>query len=62
MSLTKKLEAMYERGGATAIYKYANKYAKSFLLFWRWCKGCEAETPTIKTTVSCACCGQEKTK
>lgn len=57
--LTREIcEKLYEEGGATKVYDYANKIR----LQYSPCKPCDAETPTISDSKdsTCAVCGTNK--
>lgn len=50
---------LYNEKGAGAVYDYCNKIN----LYYSYCGGCEAETPTIETVqgiCECAVCGSSK--
>jgi hypothetical protein len=50
----KRATELYEIGGASSVYDYANEIG---LHSWNWCKNCEADTPVIKNF--CLVCGQD---
>lgn len=57
MKIQKQLYEAYQTGGASAVYKIANKLK----LPYSYCKQCEADTPTIKHVCKvCGVCGTVK--
>jgi hypothetical protein len=56
-NINKKLYDAYQKGGAEAVYKIANKLK----LPYSFCKPCEADTPSIKhIVIVCGVCGTVK--
>lgn len=56
--LKKAIIALGENGEVTAVYDKFNAATKKFPIIgkYKWCKGCEADTPNIDG--DCAICGQ----
>ena len=53
-----KCVTLYEKGGASAVYDYANE---NDINTWEYCEPCDAETPSIDLEGNtCLVCGTSK--
>ena len=58
--LYKKLVEIYDKDGASGIFKYAIKNPRQFENVYAYCHPCEEETPTILRDDCCAVCGTSR--
>ncbi len=56
-AIIKHFEAIYEKGGQSAVADEALHYKSHPLVDWEWCDACQSEVPSVNHT--CLNCGQD---